>query len=504
MMSLVKWTSSIIQKSTGALQSRMEAIAKLGSDAAFAAQNTFSAWKHGPDAPDSGREHIQDGFDDLLSKDSAYLINQAAQPLRLAPETGTGFSGNGFSAMSGGASSGAGRNTAYGQDHGLEQSFPDFGSRLPGAEKDPLDTLLLGGDEIFRDAEPADIASQATQADAKDGPRDPFARISENQALAARLGNGQTPDGERAALNANMLSMHHEALLMHLASATVSLNIAFGDIQADTEKVMMYDASGDFLGESELDAAPRTVELDTLDGDELFIPARTCLVAPESDSLTIHPVTVPVEPHAWEGGESKLSSGSSAEQDRYLITDTENELISAVSWAEALKPEEMRLSKGELIYGSHEDGTIYGSEGNDTIFGGPGNEVIFAGGGDNEIWGGEGADTFAWDQASLAPGKDKIMDFSTIEGDRISFSQLLDHGDCLDKFLDSHIANAVVASHEDVMSFTIQGTGAVREVAIHFTERQTVDFGNMVLQYTAAGVQDQEEIALQLLKSICE
>jgi hypothetical protein len=86
----------------------------------------------------------------------------------------------------------------------------------------------------------------------------------------------------------------------------------------------------------------------------------------------------------------------------------------------------------------------------DTIDGGAGNDVIFGQGGDDSLTGDPGADTFVYTLAA-DEGDDEILDFSTEEGDLLSFVNVTDEAspgtigieDVLDSFVDGGEAGAV-------------------------------------------------------------
>jgi hypothetical protein len=102
----------------------------------------------------------------------------------------------------------------------------------------------------------------------------------------------------------------------------------------------------------------------------------------------------------------------------------------------------------------------------DTIDGGTGADVIFGQGGGDALTGGPGADVFVYTLAANE-GDDQILDFSTAEGDRLSFlnvsdadaSGTLDINDVIDGFVDGGGAGAV-----DTISLASGTTIAVTDV----------------------------------------
>jgi Ca2+-binding RTX toxin-like protein len=76
--------------------------------------------------------------------------------------------------------------------------------------------------------------------------------------------------------------------------------------------------------------------------------------------------------------------------------------------------------------------TIVGSSGSDVILGGSGADVIIGGLGADTLIGGAGADTFQYqslqDLSSSAPGEvERILDFSSVDGDMVDFGALLNN-----------------------------------------------------------------------------
>ena len=347
-----------------------------------------------------------------------------------------------------------------------------------------------------------DLAS-GTFASWRNSSKATVSNTSQGFGVAGRAGGILTSDGDKIGFGLSGFALIHEAVLVHLVAASSSLDLTFGDMGGtDLGKVFLYGEGGSYLGTRYFGSGNANHDSVTIYDGDFDVPVKSFLVVPQTGNFTLESISVPEAQEVWvpnSGDDLRLTEDFS-----YILTDADGDSAGGNLKLDLGNPDDMDFQMGDRIFGDESDALIVGSGYNDTIVGGSGNEMILAGGGSNEIWGGEGADTFAWNQASLAPGKDKIMDFSTQEGDRISFSQLLDHGDSLDRFLVDHIANATVAKHDEIMSFTIEGPGTVRQVAIHFTDRQTPDFGNMVLQYVEAGFQEQEEIAMQIIKSICE
>jgi serralysin len=83
-------------------------------------------------------------------------------------------------------------------------------------------------------------------------------------------------------------------------------------------------------------------------------------------------------------------------------------------------------SGNDIITGSSGDDVILGAAGNDALSGSSGNDTLTGGAGSDQLSGGGGADLFVY--AALADSKganiDTIMDFQSLEGDRIDLSAI--------------------------------------------------------------------------------
>jgi Ca2+-binding RTX toxin-like protein len=75
----------------------------------------------------------------------------------------------------------------------------------------------------------------------------------------------------------------------------------------------------------------------------------------------------------------------------------------------------------DKLYGRDGNDLLKGEEGQDWLYGGAGADRLEGGSGNDVFYGGTGADTFNF-RASELRGYDKIMDFSSAEGDRIGLS----------------------------------------------------------------------------------
>jgi len=110
----------------------------------------------------------------------------------------------------------------------------------------------------------------------------------------------------------------------------------------------------------------------------------------------------------------------------------------------------------------------------DTIDGGTGDDAIFGQGGNDSLTGGDGADSFVYTLAA-DEGDDEILDFSTAEGDVLSFvnvsdtdsSGIIDIDDVLDSFVDGggpgQVDTLVLTSGTTIMLTDL--TGLLTDVA---------------------------------------
>lgn len=76
----------------------------------------------------------------------------------------------------------------------------------------------------------------------------------------------------------------------------------------------------------------------------------------------------------------------------------------------------------DMLDGGTGDDLLMGGAGHDVLIGGRGDDVLIGGGGADRLEGGKGADTFVYTLRDLIPAADRILDFSTAEGDRIDLS----------------------------------------------------------------------------------
>jgi Ca2+-binding RTX toxin-like protein len=81
----------------------------------------------------------------------------------------------------------------------------------------------------------------------------------------------------------------------------------------------------------------------------------------------------------------------------------------------------------QLALGGRGDDILTGSSGNDFLVGGDGNDILVGGMGSDVLSGGQGADTFTVNTGETGSGNaDTIVDYSSVEGDKIDLQGLLD------------------------------------------------------------------------------
>ncbi|MFO7747259.1 MAG: DUF5801 repeats-in-toxin domain-containing protein, partial [Orrella sp.] len=106
------------------------------------------------------------------------------------------------------------------------------------------------------------------------------------------------------------------------------------------------------------------------------------------------------------------------------------------------------------------DQAIAGTSGADVIVGGSGDDTITGGGGADQLAGGAGADTFAYDSlddlpTSTSVESERIVDFSSVDGDVVDFSGLLAGATDLENIV--QIDSSEGAGSQSVLSITSGG-----------------------------------------------
>lgn len=81
----------------------------------------------------------------------------------------------------------------------------------------------------------------------------------------------------------------------------------------------------------------------------------------------------------------------------------------------------------DRVFGNDDNDILYGGAGDDTMSGGNGNDILYGGIGSDVLTGGPGADVFVFDSVAESPegvGRDRITDFSRVQGDKIDLRGL--------------------------------------------------------------------------------
>lgn len=122
----------------------------------------------------------------------------------------------------------------------------------------------------------------------------------------------------------------------------------------------------------------------------------------------------------------------------------------------------------DQLFGGEGNDVLVGGRGNDSLSGGPGDDVLSGGYGADRLTGGTGADTFVY-TLGADEGDDEILDFSSAEGDRLSFVNVtdantlgaIDISDVVESFIDGGGAGAVdtlvLASGTTIMITDVSG-----------------------------------------------
>ncbi|MGE5539070.1 MAG: VCBS domain-containing protein [Gemmatimonas sp.] len=136
------------------------------------------------------------------------------------------------------------------------------------------------------------------------------------------------------------------------------------------------------------------------------------------------------------------------------------------------------------------DDVVYAMEGNDVVYGGAGNDYIDAGKGADYLSGGAGADVFVYESTldSAPTAMDTILDFNSVDGDKIDFSQIdAVSGGTDDAFtvVDTFTGTAgelTIASQGTwyLVSGDTDGDG-VADLALHVTSASTIVASDFVL-----------------------
>lgn len=110
------------------------------------------------------------------------------------------------------------------------------------------------------------------------------------------------------------------------------------------------------------------------------------------------------------GGDDQLNGNAAAD---LIAGGAGNDTITGLGGNDVL----VGNAGNDSILGGAGNDWLHGGQGADGLNGGAGDDWLSGGLGDDNLSGGSGADIFA-----LSRGRDRILDFNTQEGDRISFS----------------------------------------------------------------------------------
>jgi Ca2+-binding RTX toxin-like protein len=157
----------------------------------------------------------------------------------------------------------------------------------------------------------------------------------------------------------------------------------------------------------------------------------------------------------------------------------------------------------DSLWGGAGNDVLYGGAGNDSIQGGNGNDLIYGDGGNNTLYGNAGADTFAWRPMSGPSGTDQIKDFSTDQGDKLSFNDLLgsSHAATTADFLNNNVTSVNLTPATRTLDFTMTVGAMSKDVDIVFSPTDT-GYTDMLGQYDVAAPSEQDAVLLQFLTSI--
>ena len=148
---------------------------------------------------------------------------------------------------------------------------------------------------------------------------------------------------------------------------------------------------------------------------------------------------------------------------------------------------------------------IRGGSGDDVIHGGHGNDSIYAGGGNNTLWGGSGADLFVWTDESDLIGKDIIMDFSTGEGDRFSFTELLSAEQSMEDFFRQNVSSLSLDAEKNAIAFDIVKDSHHKEGEVYFEPGMDSAYSSTKSEYlNAADEAAQNDVLYQFLSNISQ
>ncbi|HEU0099279.1 MAG TPA: cadherin domain-containing protein [Allosphingosinicella sp.] len=192
------------------------------------------------------------------------------------------------------------------------------------------------------------------------------------------------------------------------------------------------------------DAARFTINPQT--GLLQFVAAPDYELPADSNQDNVYSVVVRASDGAFWDDQALTVTVGNVRDGNDVIGTSAGDSISATSTNAALRTS----NEEDTVYGRDGHDTIQGMAGDDDLYGEAGNDVLIGGAGADKLTGGLGKDTFTYDQVSdsTASSRDQILDFSRVQGDKISLSGI--------------DANVNLTSNQ---AFTFIGTAAFSNVA---------------------------------------
>ena len=208
------------------------------------------------------------------------------------------------------------------------------------------------------------------------------------------------------------------------------------------DDVIIYDSADNVTGDNPLknvDKVDGGTGTDTLDASKLTVEV----------SINLTTTT-----DAFTGFENVIGSKTAANT---LVGDTENNTLTGGDLADTLTG---NAGNDTLMAGAGDDTAVTGGKGNDSLDGGKGgdsleggegNDTLVGGAGADQLKGGTGADTFVFGKDAVNAAtdavalKDRVEDFSSLQGDMINLSALsLNSNDLNDILGDAGVNDRVI------------------------------------------------------------
>ena len=139
-------------------------------------------------------------------------------------------------------------------------------------------------------------------------------------------------------------------------------------------------------------------------------------------------------------------------------------------------------NRNDVIIGGMGNNLLVGGAGDDYIQGGSGSDIIYGGTGSDILFGGAGADVFAWTASDLDGSRDRIMDFSFAEGDKLHFGDLLSPGESLEDLLGMIAVGSVDADNNN-LSLQVSKGGNTVDVSVAFQGDELQSFVDTYVEY---------------------